>query len=136
MEISVSKQSGRVDVTVLALKGELDGQSYQELITQARELHNAGARDILLDLSGLTYISSAGLVAVHTVALLLRGEAIPDSEDGWASMKSVKKSTGGGLESHLKLLNPGPEVRSVLEMVGFDRAFEIHTDLEAAVKSF
>jgi anti-anti-sigma regulatory factor len=136
MEISVSKQSGRVDVTVLALSGQLDGQSYQELIKQARELHASGVRDILLDLGDLTYISSAGLVAIHTVALLLRGEAIPDSEDGWASMKSVKKSTDSGMETHLKLLNPHPEVRSVLEMVGFDRAFEIYSDLEAAVKSF
>lgn len=136
MDISVSKQSGRVDVTVLALNGELDGQTYQELIKQARDLHAGGVRDILLDLAGLTYISSAGLVAIHTTALLLRGEPIPDSDDGWASMKSVKKSSAGGLDLHLKLLNPSPEVRSVLEMVGFDRAFEIHTDLEAAVRSF
>jgi anti-anti-sigma factor len=136
MEISVSKQTGRVDVTMLALNGQLDGQTYQELINRARDLHASGVRDILLDLSNLTYISSAGLVAIHTVALLLRGESITDSEDGWASMKSVKKSADSGMESHLKLLNPGPEVRSVLEMVGFDRAFEIHSDLEAAVKSF
>jgi anti-anti-sigma factor len=136
MEISVSKQSGRVDVTVLALRGELDGQTYQELILKARELFAAGARDILLDLGELTYISSAGLVAIHTVALMMRGEAVPDTEDGWASMKAVKKSAGGKLEERLKLLNPKPEVRSVLEMVGFDRAFEIHTELEAAVKSF
>ena len=136
MQISVSKQMGRVEVTVLGLNGQLDGQSYQELITQARELHSAGARDFLLDLADLTYISSAGLVAIHTVALLLRGEAVPDSEDGWASMKSVKKSTEGNLEAHLKLLNPRPEVRSVLEMVGFDRAFEIYSNLEEALNSF
>ena len=136
MQISVSKQMGRVEVTVLGLNGQLDGQSYQELISQARELHSAGARDILLDLGDLTYISSAGLVAMHTVALLLRGEAVPDSEDGWASMKSVKKSTEGNLEAHLKLLNPRPEVRSVLEMVGFDRAFEIYSNLEEALNSF
>lgn len=136
MQMSVSKQSGRVDVTVLALEGQLDGQTYQDLINRARELHAAGARDILLDLSELTYVSSAGLVAIHTVALLLRGESIPDAEDGWATMRSVKKSSDAGMETHLKLLNPRPEVQSVLEMVGFDRAFEIHTDLEAAVNSF
>lgn len=136
MEISVSKQAGRVDVTVVALNGQLDGQTYEALIQRARELHASGAHDILLDLSGLTYISSAGLVAIHTVALLLRGEAIPDAEDGWASMKSVKKSSDSGMEAHLKLVNPLPEVRSVLEMVGFDRAFEIYPNLEAAVKSF
>jgi hypothetical protein len=87
-------------------------------------------------MSNLTYVSSAGLVAMHTIALLLHGEAIPDSEDGWASMKSAKKASDGKMEQHMKLLNPRPEVRSVLEMVGFDRVFEIHSSLADAVKSF
>ena len=39
----------------------------------------AGARDFLLDLSDLTYISSAGLVALHSVALLAKGEDLPDT---------------------------------------------------------
>ena len=136
MEISVSKQTGRVEVTVLSLNGQLDGQSYQELIQQGRGLYDAGARSFLLDLSGLTYISSAGLVALHTLALLLRGESLPVTEDGWASMKAVKKDVGGKREEHLKLLNLQPEVRNVLEMVGFDRAFEMYSNLEEAVGSF
>lgn len=136
MEISVSKQTGRVEVTVLSLNGQLDGQSYQELIQQGRGLYDAGARNFLLDLGGLTYISSAGLVALHTLALLLRGESLPVTEDGWASMKAVKKDVGGKREEHLKLLNLQPEVRNVLEMVGFDRAFEMYSNLEEAVGSF
>jgi len=136
MEITVSKQSGRVEVTVIGLIGQLDGQSYQELIGRAKELYAAGARDFLLDLGDLTYISSAGLVAMHTIALLLRGESVPDSEDGWSSMRAVKKDMGNKMEEHLKLMNPRPEVKGVLEMVGFDHAFEIHADLGEAVKSF
>jgi anti-anti-sigma regulatory factor len=136
MEISVSKQTGRVEVTILSLNGQLDGQSYQELIQQGRGLYDAGARNFLLDLGGLTYISSAGLVALHTLALLLRGESLPVTEDGWASMKAVKKDVGGKREEHLKLLNLQPEVRNVLEMVGFDRAFEMYSNLEEAVGSF
>ena len=136
MEISVSKQMGRVEVTVLSLNGQLDGQSYQELINKAKELFAAGSRDFLLDLSKLTYVSSAGLVAFHTVALLLRGEAIPDAEDGWSSMRAVKKTTDDKMQEHLKLLKPRDEVKDVLEMVGFDRAFEIFSSLDEAVKSF
>jgi len=136
MEISVSKQMGRVEVTILNLSGQLDGQTYQELIQQARGLYDAGARNFLLNLGGLTYISSAGLVALHTVALLLRGESLPTSEDGWASMKAVKKDAGSEPEKHMKLLNLQPDVRNVLEMVGFDRAFEMYSDLEEAVGSF
>jgi anti-anti-sigma factor len=136
MEITVSKQTGRVEVTVLRLNGELDGQTYQKLIDQAKELYASGVRDFLLDMGDLTYISSAGLVAMHTVALLLRGEAVSDTEDGWASMKSAKKTSDDKMQEHIKLLNPRPEVRSVLEMVGFDRVFEIHSNVEDAVKSF
>jgi anti-anti-sigma regulatory factor len=136
MEITVSKHTGRVEVTALNLSGQLDGQTYQDLIGETKTLYAAGARNFLLNLGDLTYISSAGLVAIHTVALLLRGVSIPDSEDGWASMKSVKKDTGSKMEEHLKLLNPQPDVKNVLEMVGFDRAFEIHTNLEQAVRSF
>ena len=136
MQISVSKKTGRVEVTIVGLSGELDCQTYQDFISHARGLYEAGARDVLLDLGELSYISSAGLVALHTVALLLRGEAIPSADDGWASMKAVKKEAGSKPEEHLKLLNPQPDVRNVLEMVGFDRAFEIHANLEEAVGSF
>lgn len=136
MEITVSKQTGRVDVTVVGLKGELDGQTYQMLIDRAKELYASGARDFLLDMSELTYVSSAGLVAMHTVALLLRGDSAPESDDGWASMKSAKKVSDEKMQEHMKLLNPRAEVRSVLEMVGFDRVFETHSNLDDAVKSF
>lgn len=136
MDIAVSKQTGNVDVTVLKLTGELDGQTYQGLIDRAKELYGSGARNFLLDMSELTYVSSAGLVAIHTIAMLVKGEAVPNTDDGWASMRSVKKTSDGKMQEHMKLLNPRSEIRSVLEMVGFDRAFEIHSNLEDAVKSF
>jgi len=82
MDISVSEQQGNVPVAVIKVDGQLDGQSYQDLIAKARELYDAGARDFLLDLSNLTYISSAGLVAIHSIALLVKGEELPDPESG------------------------------------------------------
>lgn len=80
MNISVSQAQGKVPVTIIKLDGELDGQNYQDLIAKAREAHEGGARNFLLDLSGLTYVSSAGLVALHTVALMAGGEALPDTD--------------------------------------------------------
>ncbi len=41
-----------------------------------------------------------------------------------------------GMQPHFKLLSPQPRVEKILEMVGFDRFLEIHTDLETAVASF
>ena len=136
MEISVSEAQGSVPITVLKLDGQLDGQNYQDLITKAQELHKAGAKDFILDFSDLTYISSAGLVALHSMALLVKGEDLPDTEHGWSAFRSMGKSSAAGLQPHVKLLNPREEVRSVLEMVGFSNVFEIFTDLDEAVKSF
>lgn len=136
MNITVSKEAGRVEVTVLRVEGQLDGQSYQDLITKAKELYSAGSRDLLLDLSDLTYISSAGLVALHSIALMVRGEEMPDTEHGWSAYRSMGRGSEAGMQTHIKLLNPREEVRSVLEMVGFDRVFEILADFNEAVKSF
>jgi anti-anti-sigma factor len=136
MNITVSKEAGRVDVTVLRLEGELDGQTYQELINKAKEVFAAGSRNFLLDLSGLTYISSAGLVALHSVALLVKGEEMPDTDAGWSALHSMGKTSETGMQKHIKLFKPREEVKSVLDMVGFGNVFEIHDDLDKAVKSF
>lgn len=136
MNISVSQAQGNVPVTVIKLDGQLDGQNYQELIARAQELYSAGGRDFLLDLSDLTYVSSAGLVALHSVALLARGEELPDSEGGWSTFRSMGRSSEAGLQRHVKLLNPRSEVMGVLDMVGFSNVFEIYTDRDEAVNSF
>ena len=136
MEITVSKENGRVPVTVLEVSGQLDGQTFQQLIDKARGEYEAGTRNILLDLSELTYISSAGLVSLHTIALLLRGESLPDPEHGWNALKSMDRTRDGGIQKNLKLLNPRPEVNSVLDMVGFSAFFEVFTDKQKAIDSF
>lgn len=136
MNISVSQAQGKVPVTVIKLDGQLDGQTYQDLITKAKEIHGGGARNFLIDLSNLTYISSAGLVALHSVALLASGDALPDTEAGWSAIRSVSRTSGSGVQEHVKLVNPRKEVKSVLDMVGFSKAFEIYSDLDEAVNSF
>ena len=136
MNISVSQAQGKVPISVIKLDGQLDGQSYQALIAKAQELYGTGTRDFLLDLSDLTYISSAGLVALHSLALLSRGEVLPDFEGGWSAYRSMGRATEAGVQKHVKLLNPRSEVMGVLDMVGFGNVFEIYTNLDEAVNSF
>lgn len=136
MNISVSQAQGSVPVTVLKLDGQLDGQTYQDLIGKAQDLYKSGSRDFLLDLSDLTYISSAGLVALHSMALLTRGEELPDFEGGWSAYRSMGRSSEAGVQKHVKLLNPRSEVMGVLDMVGFGSLFEVYTNLGEAVNSF
>lgn len=135
-QINISEGQGIVPVTIMSCAGHLDGQSYQELIAKAQELHKGGAKNILLDMSELTYISSAGLVSLHTIALLLRGEAVPDPEQGWAALKSIDRSRSTGLQKHVKLLNLRPEVLNVLDMVGYTAIFEVFSDRQKALESF
>ena len=136
MNISVSQAQGKVPVSVIKLDGQLDGQNFQELISKAQELFRAGERDFLLDLSDLAYISSAGLVALHSVALLTRGEELPDMEGGWSAYRSMGRSSEAGIQKHVKLLNPRSEIMGVFDMVGFSHVFEIFTDREEALNSF
>ncbi len=136
MNIKISKAVGRVQVTIVRVDGQLDGQSYMELIDKAKALYKEGARDFLIDLTDLTYISSAGLVALHSIALLTKGDELPDTESGWSVYRSMGKTSDAGIQEHIRLLNPRDEVKNVLEMVGFSRVFQVFTDFDEAVKSF
>ncbi|MBV6393047.1 MAG: hypothetical protein KPEEDBHJ_02277 [Anaerolineales bacterium] len=136
MDINISQEMGSAPVTVIKVSGQLDGQSYQSLIASAQESMTGGAKNFLLDLADLTFISSAGLGALHTIALLTRGEPVPDLEHGLAALKSSGKSRESGEQKHVKLLNPRPEVVKVLEMVGFSSFFEIYDDRQKALDSF
>jgi ABC-type transporter Mla MlaB component len=102
MDISISQEQGNAPVTVLKLSGQLDGQTYQGLIMKAQQVIGEGATNILLDMSDLTYISSAGLVSLHTIALLLKGETPPDPEQGWSALKSMGDSSGGSMHKNIK----------------------------------
>lgn len=124
------------DIVILGVNGVLDGQTYQSLIAKAQDVYKDGAKNLIIDLSGLTFISSAGLVALHFIALLARGEKLPDTDNGWAVLKSAERSRVGGLQKNVKLLNPRPEVVSVLDMVGFSSFFEIFTEKQKALDSF
>jgi anti-anti-sigma factor len=136
MEITVYQAQGEVPVTVLQPHGDLDASNYKDLIAKAQEVRDAGAQDILLDLSDTPYISSSGLVALHRIAVMLRGEEPTEPESGWASLHAIRRDVDRGLQEHLKLLNPQPSVDNVLEMAGFKHFIDIYTDLETAVASF
>jgi anti-anti-sigma factor len=135
MNITVSQQQGRVPVTVVQLDGKLDSYSFQNLINEAQKLFTAGSRHLILDMTRLTYISSAGIVSLHSIAKLFRGEALPNVEAGWNTIRSMEKERQS-VQENIKLFNVPIEVRNVLDVVGFASFFEMHTDMEKAVASF
>ena len=117
LQITVSTQQGSEDlagtVTILSLKGELDGSTYKDLQAKADEIITADANNILIDMSDLDYIGSAGLRAIHTTS-------------------NSTKEKGGSV----KLLNPSDASQRILKTLGFDQFFEVFHDLDEAIASF
>jgi anti-anti-sigma regulatory factor len=136
MEISVTQQQGVVPVTILKPHGPLDASSYRDLISKAQEQSEGGARFFLIDMSDIPFMSSAGIVSLHVIALILRGDQPPDPEAGWEAYKSIDRDRDTGKQKYLKLLNPNPNVDKLLAMTGFKNFLEVHTNQEEAVGSF
>ena len=134
MKINITQAQGRVPVAVMAPEGYLDGSNYQELIDAGRKLRDAGATAIVLDLSSVGFVSSAGLLAIHSIGLLLRGKQPPDPEYGWSAFHAMANDPGAA--SNLRLAGPGPLVTQTLKKVGYDAYFEIYPDVASAVAAF
>jgi len=134
LTIEQIQDSGRL--AMISVQGDLDRSNYQELVARARELHDQGIEQMLLDLSQTSFLSSSGLVAIHSVALLMQGEQPSDPEHGWAAIHAVGNASASGRQQRVKLLNPQARVKRTLVQAGLDQFFEIHSDLEAALSSF
>ena len=132
MEITVTQEQGRVPVTVLHVQGDVNASTADQFLAEAQGAYDDGARDMLIDLSGVSLLSSAGLRTLHSIFNMLRSDSPEESDE------AVRKGlTDGTFKSpHLKLLNPDKNVTQVLSMAGFDMFLEIHNNLKKAVASF
>ncbi len=134
MEIKVSTDHGRVPVTILHVDGNIDSSSYQKFQSATKELVDKGARYILVDLSHVPYVSSAGLRALHVLFDELRSR----NPDANLNDEQVKKGIRAGTykSPHLKLLNLSPTTKTAFETAGFDMFIDTFTDMKAAIASF
>ena len=136
MEIIISQQqSAASSVSIMHLKGSLDGNSYQYFITEAQKLYDSGARNLLVDMTDLIFLSSAGLGALHRTARVFRGEDSAKMEEGWAALRAMGRE-GNVLQEHIKLLNPSDSIQNVLDTVGFKNFLAIFSDMSEAIASF
>ncbi len=131
LQMVVSQQQGRVPVTILHLGGDIDANSCGVFEKQAQELIQGGARYLLLDLSKVTFMSSAGLRALHLIYNQLR-DLSAESEE------TIRQGLRDGTykSPYLKLLNPSPVVLEPLRTMGFDMFLEIHRSSKEAIASF
>jgi anti-anti-sigma regulatory factor len=132
MDVRVTTEQGRVPVTVLHITGDVDVNSYEQLQAAAEQAYAGGARHLLLDLTNVGYVSSAGIRAINHIFYLLRTGVPAESDEAIRAGLSAGTFTSG----HLKLLNPNQRVAEALKMTGIDMFLELHHDLAQAVASF
>ncbi len=89
LETTVDHVDGRVAITVITLDGELDASNFESLVDTVRGLYEDGTRQLLLDLSGLRFMASSGLVALHSIVRIMHGEPALDPEAGWGALHAV-----------------------------------------------
>jgi anti-anti-sigma regulatory factor len=121
-------------VAVVAIEGELDASNYEGLIETVRGLYANGTRRVILDLSGLTYMASSGLVALYSIVQVLRGQEPPDPESGWSAFHALGESLeSGASEEEVRLAGVQPSVERVLQRTGMDKLFPTYPDRAAAI---
>jgi anti-anti-sigma factor len=110
MDITVEQ---RGEVSVMAVSGSIDALTAPQLTNAFDEQVQAGRVNLVADLSGVDYTSSAGLRALL------------------GTMKDAR--SGGG---DLRLAGILDDVHRVLEMSGFTSIMKTFDDVDQAVASF
>lgn len=136
MQINIERVQDKETVAILELHGNLDASNFEDVIAQAKDAYDSGVRNMIVDFSDVDFMSSSGLVALHSIALLMRGEQLHDLESGWDVFHAIDRDRDSGLQEHVKILNPQPKVALTLEKTGMDNFFEIYTDRQTAIGSF
>ena len=132
MQLKISTENARVPVTVVHVEGNIDSLSYESFLSGMEESINGGARHLLIDLSHVPFLSSAGLRALNILLDRLR-TLTPDVSD-----EEMRKGINAGTykSPHLKLLNPTRESLTTLTSSGFSMFIDIFQDLKSALASF
>lgn len=110
MEILEEKKG---DSVVLSLQGRLDHTTIEAAEQRLLAAVDAGHRQLVVDLAGLDYISSAGLRVLLVVA------------------KRAKASGGA-----VVLCSPRPFVKEILDVSGFSSIFSTWSTREEALDAF
>lgn len=133
MEIqTLVRTDGPVPVTVLQIRGTIDTISFTDLEKKGEQIYKEGARRVVLDLTDVDHISSAGLRSIHTIFNLLRSN-YPAEGDAVLAQKIAGQNFKSRL---LKLVRPNANVLQVLRTSGYNLFLEVHNDLDTAIQSF
>jgi anti-anti-sigma factor len=126
--VNKSQVQGEGPVTVFRLSGQLDGSTENQLLDQVRQAHEDGATHLLVDLSEITMLTSAGLRAIQNTLKLFTPQSDVDA---------MHQHTGEPYKSpYFKLVCPNPQIYYVLNIAGFLQNILIYTEMDEAIGSF
>jgi anti-anti-sigma factor len=111
--VKISQAQGRVPVTIFHLQDRVSLGNFDELEKAVEEAYDNGMRDLVMDLSQTTSLTSVGIRAIVIVHKML--------------------STDNG--QHLKIVSPMP-LRELLDIAGVTQYVEVYDTVEEAVASF
>lgn len=131
--MDITTEQPTPDVAVIRLDGELDGSNFERVIEAGRSALAGGARRIVLDLGGLTYMGSSGLVAIHSIALLSRGREPISPDDGWQAIHDIGSEANDTADPTVHIAAAGPSVGRVLDRSGMASLFPVHADRDTAL---
>jgi anti-anti-sigma factor len=132
LTIDVVGVGGSPPVTVVALGGELDASNYEQVIDAVRTAYAEGARGLVFDLSGLTFMASSGLFALHSAVRIMRGETPPDPEGGWGALHEVSHDHDTQA-ANVRIAGAREAIARVLERTGMSRLFGLDANRADAI---
>lgn len=133
MQITMSNHE---NVAVMQLTGNVDASNYTEVIDRAQQVYDDGARNLLIDMGKVEYVSSAGLMALHTVIRIFMGHSINSKDGGRPIFRSVNPQQDLAGRDRVKLLAPQPAVAQVLDVTGLKQLLQVFTSFDEALRSF
>ena len=128
--IVVTQLNGASPVTLLKLYGPLDVKNYRDVIAAAKTAIETGTQCIIFDMSNVPSLGLTSMVALHSIAALLKGETPLNLEhDGYALMRTIAHDIETSDKQHnFKLLNPQPQVKAQLDQSGFTDYLDVCTE--------
>ena len=128
LNISISEVQARVSVTILQIDGRLNMSNSDDLEQAALRAYQQGARYMLLDLSRVLSVTSAGLRSIHAVYKMVSETSSQPAGEATSSQRSKSP--------YFKVLTTSPHVIKVLNIAGFDIYMDIYQDLQEAITAF
>jgi len=112
ISITIEPSSSIPNITIITLKGSLDLSTSKYVDEKVLPIMETGESDFILDISGLEYLSSIGMMSLTKYQLLITNK-----------------------NRFLKLIKPPKPIYDTIAVFGFTKRFDTYDSLQEAIRS-